>query len=65
VEIDHRMRIISNPLQGSYILNYYYGNQLLEELFSAQNTSNQCFTRLLTEPITIGQIRGWISDKPA
>jgi hypothetical protein len=65
VEIDHRMRILSDPRYASYTFNYYYGAQLLEELFSTQDNPNHWFTRLLTEPITVGQIRSWITNKSA
>ncbi len=44
----------------SYIFTYRYGGELLDALFAAHSDRDAWFARLLTEPVTPGQIRGWI-----
>ena len=54
---------ISNPLFRSYIFTYHYGGEMLDALFAAQDDRARWFTRLLTEPVTPGQIRAWTMGK--
>ena len=58
-EAEHLIRFISNPLDRSYIFTYFAGRELLEELF-ARGDRYGYFARLLTEPVTPGQVQGWI-----
>jgi len=46
----------------SYVFTYSYGGELLDALFAAQNDRDHWFTRLLTEPVTPGQIRAWTAS---
>jgi|WetSurMetagenome_2_1015567.scaffolds.fasta_scaffold68416_2 hypothetical protein len=61
-ELDHILRFISNPLDRSYIFTYHIGHDLLSGLFS-RGDGVVYFKRLLEEPVTPSQIRGWIKDK--
>jgi hypothetical protein len=56
------VEFISTPLQRSYVFNYRLGGVLLDELFAAKGNAQHWFTRLLTEPVTPGQIRAWITQ---
>jgi hypothetical protein len=60
-EADKAVEFISDPLSRSYVFTYSYGGKLLDALFDARGDTAQWFTRLLTEPVTPGQIRAWIS----
>lgn len=57
------VEFISDPLSRSYVFNYRYGGKLLDELFAAQGQVDFWFTRLLTEPVTPGQIRAWTAGE--
>ena len=46
----------------SYIFTYHCGGELLDALFAARGDRDVWFSRLLTEPVTPGQIRAWIQD---
>lgn len=59
-EAQKNVDFISNPLYRSYIFTYDSGRQLLETLFARNEDVDGWFTRLLTEPVTPTQIRGWI-----
>ena len=48
------------PAQPSYIFTYHCGGELLDALFAARADRDASFSRLLTEPVTPGQIRAWI-----
>lgn len=41
------------------IAQAHLGGELLDTLFAAQSERDMWFRRLLTEPITPGQIRAW------
>jgi len=60
-EAEHFIKFISNPLYRSYIFTYHVGYELLEELFSHGNRDTY-FKRILEEPVTPSQIRGWIRN---
>jgi hypothetical protein len=61
-EANKAIQFISNPLYRSYIFTYHIGYDLLEEFFSYGNRA-QYFARLLGEPVTPSQIRGWIRNE--
>ena len=61
-EANKAIQFISNPLYRSYIFTYHIGYDLLEELFSIADR-DKYFARLLGEPVTPGQIRGWIQSE--
>jgi hypothetical protein len=61
-EAQKAIDFISNPLYRSYVFTYYIGYDLLKELFSRGNR-DQYFARLLAEPVTPSQIRGWIKEE--
>jgi hypothetical protein len=46
----------------SYIFTYHCGGELLDALFAARADRDAWFSRLLTEPVTPGQIRAWIQE---
>jgi hypothetical protein len=52
---------VASPIYRSYIFTYSCGGDLLDELFAVRGERQQWFTRLLTEPVTPSQIRGWIA----
>lgn len=54
------LSFLKAPRNRSYIFTYYYGGALLDALFAAKRDRDAWFTRLLTEAVTPGQIRGWI-----
>jgi hypothetical protein len=54
------LSFLKAPRNRSYIFTYRYGGDLLDALFAARGDRDAWFTRLLTEPVTPGQIRGWI-----
>jgi hypothetical protein len=60
-EAQKNVDFILNPLYRSYIFTYDSGRQLLESLFARDEDHNHWFKRLLTEPVTPTQIRGWIA----
>jgi hypothetical protein len=62
-EANHFIKFVSNPLFRSYVFTYHVGYDLLEELF-AHVDRDRYFARLLEEPVTPSQIRGWIKDSP-
>jgi len=53
------MDFLTNRLTCSYIFNYYYGGEMLDALFAARGDRDHWFARLLTEPVTPGQVRAW------
>jgi hypothetical protein len=55
------LAFLKAPRNRSYIFTYHYGGALLDALFAARGDRDAWFTRLLTEPVTPGQIRGWIA----
>ena len=61
-EAGKMIEFISNPLYRSYIFTYAVGYELLEELF-AQGDREQYFARILREPVTPAQIRGWMTQR--
>jgi hypothetical protein len=61
-EANKAIQFISNPLYRSYIFTYHIGYDLLEELFSIADR-DKYFARLLQEPVTPSQIRGWIQSE--
>jgi hypothetical protein len=61
-EANKAIQFISNPLYRSYIFTYTAGYDLLEELFSIADR-DKYFARLLEEPVTPSQIRGWIKHE--
>jgi hypothetical protein len=56
------IEFISHPLYRSYIFTYSVGKKLLQELFAKNKDAGHYFTRLLTEPVTPSQIRGWMKE---
>jgi hypothetical protein len=61
-EANRAIRFMSGPLDRSYIFTYTAGYDLLEELFSIADR-DKYFARLLEEPVTPSQIRGWIKHE--
>ena len=61
-EARKRIDFISDPLDRSYIFSYSAGRQLLTALFEQQGHVTHWFTRMLAEPVTPSQIRGWMGD---
>jgi hypothetical protein len=59
-EAQQNVKFITNPLYRSYIFTYDTGRQLLDALFARGADGDGWFRRLLTEPVTPTQIRGWI-----
>jgi hypothetical protein len=63
-EAQQNVNFITNPLYRSYIFIYDTGRQLLDTLFAhhadGDDDVDHWFRRLLTEPVTPTQIRGWI-----
>jgi hypothetical protein len=57
------LSFLKAPRNRAYIFTYHYGGALLDALFSAKRDRDAWFTRLLTEPVTPGQIRGWIAGQ--
>jgi hypothetical protein len=62
-EANHFIQFVSNPLFRSYVFTYHVGYELLEELF-AHVDRDRYFARLLEQPVTPSQIRGWIKNSP-
>jgi hypothetical protein len=62
-EANHFIQFVSNPLFRSYVFTYHVGYELLEELF-AHVGRDRYFARLLEQPVTPSQIRGWIKNSP-
>lgn len=60
-EAEHAINFISDPLNRSYIFTYDTGHDLLEELFT-QRDRDKYFARLLAEPVTPSQVRGWLQN---
>jgi hypothetical protein len=58
-EASKALDFTNNPLFRSYIFTYRYGGEMLDALFASQDDKKHWFTRLLTEPVTPGQIRAW------
>jgi hypothetical protein len=61
-EANRAIQFMSGPLNHSYIFTYTAGYDLLEELFSIADR-DKYFARLLEEPVTPSQIRGWIKNE--
>ena len=61
-EANRAIQFMSGPLDHSYIFTYTAGYDLLEELFSIADR-DKYFARLLKEPVTPSQIRGWIKHE--
>jgi len=61
-EASRAIRFMSGPLDRSYIFTYTAGYDLLEELFCLADR-DKYFGRLLEEPVTPSQIRGWIKNE--
>jgi hypothetical protein len=57
------LSFLKAPRNRSYIFTYHYGGALLDALFAAKRDRDAWFTRLLTEPVTPGQIRAWIAGQ--
>lgn len=57
------LAFLTAPRNRSYIFTYHYGGALLDALFAARGDRDAWFTRLLTEPVTPGRIRGWIAGR--
>ena len=51
---------LSSPLYRSYTFNYHCGRELVSALLASKPDPDRWFTRLLSEPVTPGQIRSWI-----
>lgn len=56
------LRFLTPRLDAAYVFNYYYGARLLDALFAARGGADPWFGRLLTEPVTPGQLRAWIAS---
>jgi hypothetical protein len=61
-EAQKNFNFLNDPLLRSYVFTYHLGGELLDTLFATQSERDTWFRRLLTEPITPGQIRAWITD---
>ena len=61
-EANRAIQFMSGPLDRSYIFTYTAGYDLLEELFSIADR-DKYFGRLIEEPVTPSQIRGWIKNE--
>lgn len=59
------LAFLKAPRNRTYIFTYRYGGALLDALFAARGDRDAWFTRLLTEPVTPGQIREWIAGATA
>jgi len=59
-EAAHSMKFLQNPLFRSYIFNYAMGKDLLAPLLAGPAAVAN-FRRLLSEPFTPSQIRGWLA----
>jgi hypothetical protein len=57
------VRFIQTPPFRTHYLTYLYGGMLLDELFEQHADLNQCFSRLLVEPMTPSQVRAWINGE--
>jgi len=55
------MRFMQNPLFRSYIFNYAMGKDLLAPLLAGPAAVAN-FRRLLSEPLTPGQVRSWLAE---
>jgi hypothetical protein len=60
-EARQSLRFLTPRLDAAYAFNYYYGAGLLDALFAARGEAEPWFARLLTEPVTLGQVRTWIA----
>jgi hypothetical protein len=61
-EAAHTLKFIRNPLYRSYVFNYAMGEALLVPLLERpEATAN--FRRLLSEPLTPGQVRHWLAQR--
>jgi len=54
------LAFLKSPRNRAYIFTYHVGGELLDALFAAKGDRDTWFSRLLTEPVTPGQIRAWI-----
>jgi hypothetical protein len=61
-EANRAIQFMSGPLDRSYIFTYTAGYDLLEKLFSYADR-DKYFARLLEEPVTPSQLRGWIQKE--
>jgi len=57
-----RVRFIKAPRFRAYYFTYICVAALLDKLFEQNEDRLYWFNRLLTEPVTPGQIRDWIED---
>lgn len=55
------VEFLRHPTFRSYIFTYTVGGELLDQLF-ARGEANAWFGRLLTEPVTPGQIKQWLRE---
>jgi hypothetical protein len=53
------LAFLTAPLSRSYIFTYNVGGDMLDALFAARGERERWFARLLTEPVTPGQIQAW------
>ena len=60
-EARKRIEFFRDPLDRAYIFTYAGGHQLLGSLFEKMKDVTPWFTRLLTEPVTPSQVRGWMN----
>lgn len=64
-EASKTLAFLKAPRNRSYIFTYHCGGDLLDALFAAKRDRDTWFARLLTEPVTPGQVRGWIAGREA
>lgn len=62
VEVNQSLRWLNDPLWRIYGFTYTEGRRLLTELFEKRGQQDDWFGRLISEPVTPGQIRKWISN---
>lgn len=62
-EARKRVDFIKTPLDRSYVFTYGSGRQLLRSLFEVKQDVTHWYTRLLSEPVTPSQIRGWMAAR--
>ena len=63
-QAEKNLEFIKHPLSRSYLFTYTAGAALLKPLLQGEDRV-QVFGRLLTEPVTPGEIRAWVTEHEA
>jgi hypothetical protein len=61
-EAAQTMKFIQHPLSRTYVFNYGMGEALLEPLLRGADAVEN-FRRLLSEPLSPGQVRRWVAGR--